>query len=92
MAVKANYKISGYFISTEKYDKLQIVVSKNTEQLNRYTIDGTYIDSFKTVSEAKQKLGLKLGSISTSIKLNRTCNGFRWTRNDNPPMKLNITD
>lgn len=91
-AVKANYKISGYFISTEKYDKLQIVVSKNTEQLNRYTIDGTYIDSFKTVSEAKQKLGLKLGSISTSIKLNRTCNGFRWTRNDNPPMKLNITD
>lgn len=91
-AVKANYKISGYFMSTEKYDKIQIVVSKNSEQLNRYTIDGTYIDSFKTVSEAKQKLGLKLSSISAAIKLNRTCNGFRWTRNDNPPMKLDIID
>jgi len=76
-AIKANYKISGYFITTEKYDKLQIVVTKNTSKLNRYTLDGVYIDSFSTVKEAKEKLNLKLSSISTAIKLGRSCNGFR---------------
>lgn len=89
-AVRANYKISGYFISTEKHDKLKVVVTKNTSKLNRYTIDGIYIDSFDSIQEAKKKTGLKLNSISTAIKLGRTCNGFRWTRNDNPIDTINI--
>ena len=75
-AIKANYKISGYFISTEKYDKLQIIVNKKSEKLNRYSLDGIYIDSFDTVGQAKTKLNLKLASISSSIKLKRQCNGF----------------
>lgn len=75
-AVKANYKISGYFVSTEKYDKLQILVSRTSEKLNRYSLDGIYIDSFNTVRDAKEKLNLKLSSISSALKLNRQCNGF----------------
>lgn len=75
-AVKANYKISGYFVSTEKYDKLQIIVSRTSEKLNRYSLDGIYIDSFNTVRDAKEKLNLKLSSISSALKLNRQCNGF----------------
>lgn len=43
-----------------------------------------YMDSFKTVKEAREKLGLKLCSISQAVKLGRQCNGFRWTRTDSP--------
>jgi hypothetical protein len=89
-AIKTNLKVKGYFISTEKVDKLQIVVTKLSGKLNRYSESGHYIDSFNTVKEAKDKLGLKLLNISSSIKLNRTCNGFRWTRGDNPTDTIDI--
>lgn len=87
-AIKANYKISGYFISTEKFDKLQIIVSKLSGKLNRYTLDGIYIDSFDTVKSAKEKTGLKLTSISGAIRTNSSCGGFLWTRTDNPIDKI----
>lgn len=48
------------------------------------TLEGNYIDSFKTVKEAKEKLGLKLCSISQAIRLRCQCNGFYWTRTDTP--------
>ena len=48
------------------------------------TLEGNYIDSFKTVKEAKEKLELKLCSISQAIRLRRQCNGFYWTRTDAP--------
>lgn len=83
-AIKAQFKIKGYFITTEKFDKLQVTITKLSGKLNRYTLDGKYIDSFKTVKEAKEKLGLKLSSISTAIRCNRQCNGYRWTRTDYP--------
>ena len=89
-AIKASIKISGYFITTEKFDNIQITVPKLSGKLNRYTLDGKYIDSFKTVKEAKNKLNLKLSSISTAIKLGRQCNGYRWTRTDNPTPTINV--
>lgn len=89
-AVQLQNKIGGYFITTEKVDKLIISISKSSGKLNRYTVEGEYIDSFNTVAEAKEKLGLKLSSISQSIKLNRVCNGFRWTRSDNPELYIEI--
>ena len=89
-AVKTSIKISGYFITTEKFDKIQINVTKLSGKLNRYTLDGKYIDSFKTIKEAKDKLNLKLSSISSAIKLGRQCNGYRWTRTDNPTPTIQI--
>lgn len=83
-AVRLNNRIRGYFISTEKLDHVKIQVTKLNGKLNRYTLDGKYIDSFDSVKEAKETLGLKLCSISQAIKLNRQCNGYRWTRTDNP--------
>ena len=91
-AVMSKIKINGFFISTEYYEKLQIVVTKLSGKLNRYTPDGKYIDSFNTINEAKQKLGLKLSSISQAIKLNRICNGFRWTRTDNPSDIIDVPE
>lgn len=83
-AIKLNNRIKGYFISVEKLDSIKIQVTKLNGKLNRYTLDGKYIDSFDSVKQAKEILGLKLCSISQAIKLNRQCNGFRWTRTDNP--------
>ena len=89
-AIKLQNKISGYFISTQKYDKLRIQVTRLNGKLNRYTLDGKYLDSFETAAQAREKLGLKLCSLSTAIKLNRQCNGYRWTRTDNPTPTINI--
>ena len=36
-------------------------------------------------------LELKLASISQAIRLNRQCNGFRWTRTDNPTETIDIS-
>lgn len=89
-AIKLQNRIKGYFISTEKYDKLRIQATKLNGKLNRYTLDGQYIDSFESAAQAKQKLGLKLASLSQAIRLGRQCNGYKWTRDDNPPEHINI--
>lgn len=89
-SIKTQGRIKGYFITTQRLYKLQVVVTKLSGKLNRYSLNGQYIDSFNSVKEAKEKLGLKLSSLSTAIKLNRQCNGYRWTRGDNPPMNINI--
>lgn len=91
-AIKTSGKVKGYFVTCEKLDKLKVIVTKLSGKLNRYTIDGVYIDSFDSVRDAKEKLNLKLTSISTAIKLNRTCNGFRWTRTDTPTPTININN
>ena len=91
-AVKSQIKINGYFISTEKFDKLSILVTKLSGKLNRYDLNGNYIDSFNTVKEAKQKLGLKLGSLSSAIKTRKQCNGFYWTRTDYPEPEIQVPD
>ncbi len=87
-AIKLQNKIHGYFISTEKYDKIRIQVTRLNGKLNRYTLDGQYIDSFDSVAQAKEKLHLKLSSISQAIRLGRQCNGYRWTRSDNPTQSI----
>ncbi len=89
-AIKLQNKIKGYFVSTEKYDKLRIQVTKLNGKLNRYTLDGKYIDSFDSAAQARQLLGLKLASLSQAIRLNRQCNGYRWTRTDSPPDTIEI--
>lgn len=89
-AVKLQNRIKGFFISTEKYDKIRIQVTKLNGKLNRYTIEGKYIDSFESAAQARQVLGLKLASLSQAIKLGRQCNGYRWTRSDNPPQFINV--
>lgn len=89
-AVKLNYKINGYFITNEKFDKLQVTVTKLSGKLNRYSLEGEYIDSFKSAGEAKKKTGLKLCSLSQAIKLGRQCNGYYWTRTDNPPKNIDV--
>ena len=42
------------------------------------------LSTIDVTDKIKEKLGLKLCSISQAIKLGRQCNGFRWTRTDNP--------
>lgn len=90
LAIRTCGKVRGYFISTEKYDKLKILVTPLSGKLNRYTPEGKYIDSFNTIQEAREKLGLKLCSISTAIKLQRINNGYRWTRTDYPTPTIEI--
>lgn len=89
-AVKCQHKINGYFVSTEKLDKFKVIVTPIVGKVNRYTTDGYYIDSFSTVEEARRAMNRKGAAISTAIKLNRCCGGYRWTRGDNPPEKIEV--
>lgn len=91
-SIKNKYRVHGYFVSYEKYDSISIQVTKNNGKLNRYTVDGKYIDSFESVKEARNRLGLKLGNISAAIRSFGICNGYRWTRSENPPTQISITN
>lgn len=49
----------------------------NSSEIHQYTLDGTYVASYKNMQEAKNKLGIK-ANIYSAIKLNQTCAGFQW--------------
>lgn len=89
-AIKLQNKIKGYFISLEKLDNFKVNVTKLNGKLNRYSLNGEYIDSFDSIADAKKILNLKLCSISQAIKLGRQCNGYRWTRTDTPTPTITI--
>ena len=89
-AIKLQNKIKGYFISLEKLENFKVNVSKLNGKLNRYSLNGEYIDSFDSVADARRILNLKLCSISQAIKLHRQCNGYRWTRTDFPTKTITI--
>ena len=89
-ALKCGYKVNGYFVTDQKLDYIKVQVTKNNGKLNRYSINGDYIDSFDTTAEAKSKLNLKLANLSAAIKKGGMCNGYYWTRSDNPPEHINV--
>ena len=49
-AIKLQNKISGYYITTQKVDRVRIQVTPLNGKLNRYTLDGKYIDSFESAA------------------------------------------
>jgi hypothetical protein len=57
--------------------------------VNQYTSDGNLVASYTSIEEAKKVTGLKLCSVSQAIKLFRKCNGYYWTRGNNPPQTIN---
>ena len=89
-ALKCGYKVNGYFVTDQKLDYIRIQVTKNNGQLNRYSTNGDYLDSFDTAAEAKKKLNLKLANLSAAIKKRGLCNGYYWTRTDKPEKHINV--
>lgn len=75
-ALKCGYKVHGYFITDQKLDCVKIQVTKNNGKLNRYSLNGDYIDSFDTAKDARKKLNLKLGNLSAAIRKGGMCNGY----------------
>ena len=88
-AIKLQNKVKGFFITTEKLDNVSFNIAPSIGNLNQYTADGNLVASYHSAEEAKRLTGLKLCSISQAIKLFRKCNGFYWTRANNPPQTIN---
>lgn len=65
--------------------------TSNPEVFDGYLGCGLYKQHNESAAQAKRVLGLKLASISQAIRLNRQCNGFRWTRTDNPTETIDIS-
>lgn len=52
--------------------------SKKTP-IHQYTMDGEYINSYDSISEAGQKIGIKTASIGNSITKGIACHKFLWS-------------
>ncbi len=83
-AVKLGNKVKNHFISLIKSDKF---IKPNLPRLqgyvHQYNLDGTYIQSFKSIKEAEEKLSLgRLSGINTSIKMGEQYKGFLWSRGE----------
>ena len=82
-AIKLGVSAKGYYISLDLFPQF---IKPKRERLNgdvhQYNLDGTYIQSFKSIKDAEQKLGTKLSEINNSIKMGYQCKGFLWRRGE----------
>ena len=72
-----------------RYEKFPIKskVKKDSSQINQYDIDGNYIQSFISKSDAELKLNLNLGKVRNYIKQGLSYRGFLWT-SGTPDLKI----
>lgn len=62
----------------------------NTEiEIYKYDLDGTYIESYRSQSDASRKNNVCIGSIRSAIITRSICNGFYWS--ETKVAKLNTT-
>lgn len=59
--------------------RINRAISKTSKPVARYTLDGTYIDKYSSLSEASRIHNISAGGISSCIKGRyKQCNGYIW--------------
>ena len=88
-ALNLGYQIKNKYFSLIRYEKFPIKskVKKDSSQINQYDIDGNYIQSFISKSDAELKLNLNLGKVRDYIKQGLSYRGFLWT-SGTPDLKI----
>lgn len=73
--------LNQYQVSTELFSILpkQSPVSIKGD-IHRYDLDGNYLDSFKSLSEIKNKLGITLYHLDETLESSGYQKGFQWRR------------
>jgi hypothetical protein len=82
-----------------RYEDLGTVTPRKTARvikggiavpIDRYTLDGQYIDTWPTIKAAAKSLGLSSGTLSTKIQQGKPYHGYMWIRHGQPivPNKL----
>lgn len=72
--------------SISPYTKYQ---PNNTKQINQYNLDGTFIRSYTSISEAAKAVNVDVSCICACASgKTSVCVGYIWTYDKNPPLKI----
>lgn len=79
-SIKLSSICNGYYFTNVYAPNFSISKFKQITscEVHQYDLDGNYINSYKTMQEAKNVLKIK-SNIYSAIKLGRTCGGFQWS-------------
>lgn len=81
--IKDKRSFAGHFWSFEKEINVKdFKVELNRGFINQYTLDGIFLNQFKTTTEAAQKLDLKRESITQSVFSKKPFAGFYFLKAD----------
>ena len=88
-AINLGYQIKNKYFSSVQHEKFPVKPKrkKDNSQINQYDIDGNYIQTFISKSDAELKLNLNLGKVRDSIREGISYRGFLWTSGE-PDMKI----
>lgn len=83
-ACKYGYRIGGYYwCLAENYDDFKPTPIYNVRKVNQYTLDGKYICTYESLTEASQKTGINVGSIGRCARGKyRQAGGYIWKYTD----------
>lgn len=82
-AIKQKYVLGGVYISDEKVDAFTPAVKmKLTGLIHQYSLEGSYIQSFKDIKEVEAKFGENMRGINPSIREGRAYKNFLWLRGE----------
>ena len=82
-SIRLQYKAKGFYISDILYDKLpKIKQEKLVGDIHQYDLEGNYIKSYSSISEAQKETGITLKNLNQYIKNTGYYKGFQWRRGD----------
>ncbi len=79
-SLKGGYRTQGNYFSFELLPKYIInEVKRNTGEIHKYSLDGTYIVSYNNMKELSLEFGCGMSGINSSIRLGGQHKGFQWS-------------
>ncbi len=79
-AIITKTKIKGYYISDTLLEKfIPIRYKKHNTGVYQYSLDGEYLNYYKSCLEVARLLGKQYNSISHCIRLGKPCGGYQWS-------------
>jgi hypothetical protein len=82
-AIKQKYVLGGVYITDEKVKNFTPAVRiKLTGAIHQYSLEGTYIQSFKDIKEVELKFGENMRGINPSIRQGKSYKNFLWLRGE----------
>ena len=73
-------KANGYVVTSKHKEKIrQSMLGKNSQKVNRYSLDGELLQSYKSIKEASDHINVSKNGIGNACAgRQKTCKGFIW--------------
>lgn len=60
----------------------EVTKNKFRKRVDQFTIDGNYMQTYNSITDAAEKVGVAKGTISDAVRNTKICKGFIWRLND----------